>query len=510
MRRFLYTIAAVLALASPAAAHIGSPDVFLEGTAGPYKLFVTVRVPQVIPGIAQIDIRSEAPGVREIRVAPMQLTGPGSRYPPTPDVAEQSKTDPQFFTGSLWLMEFGSLQVRIDADGDQGKGEMAVPVPAVAQSVLPMQKPLGAALLLLMLLLATALVSIAAAAVREGKLAPGERPTPTGLKQSRIAAAFASIAVLGVLWIGRQWWNSNATSYANNVYRPPEIHAVIEPDGRLILSQAAARVAQGNPRRPSAKIDFASVIPDHDHLMHLFLLRMPAMDSFWHLHPERMPDGTFVENLPTIPPGHYQIFADVVLGTGFPMTMVGQIDVPDLPGHPLSGDDSGSLANPVVDASAPDAVPPTTSALAGGGQMIWERDAAPLRANVPLMCRFRIEDDQGQPATDIQPYMGMAAHAAIVRSDASVFAHIHPTGSVSMAAYEIAQANLPGGMPSGGMAGMPGMAGMAMPAAAASKVTFGPEISFPYGFPKPGLYRIFVQIKRAGQIQTGIFEADVQ
>jgi hypothetical protein len=99
--------------------------------------------------------------------------------------------------------------------------------------------------------------------------------------------------------------------------------------------------------------------------------------------------------------------------------------------------------------------------------------------------------------------MGMAAHAAVVRADASVFAHIHPAGSASMAALEIAQANLPSGMQSG----QSGMAGMAMPA---SKTRFGPEISFPYGFPRPGLYRVFVQIRHTGQIQTGIFEADVQ
>lgn len=498
----LIVVATLFAAAVPAAAHVGSPDVFLEGNAGPYKLFVTVRVPQVIPGVAQIDIRSESPGIRDVRVAPMQLTGPGSQYPPAPDVAQQSKEDPQFFTGNLWLMEFGSLQVRIDADGDRGKGELAVPVPAVAQSVLPMQKPLGIALFSLMLLLATALVSIAAAAVREGNLKPGASPTTSNQKNARIAAAIASVAVVAVLWVGKSWWDSNASRYASNVYHPPEIQGEIEPDGRLILRQQVTKVAQGNPRRPSEKINFATLMPDHDHLMHFFLVRMPGMDSFWHLHPQQMPDGSFVEELPSIPPGHYQMFADVVLSNGFPMTLLGQIDVPDLPSRAPSGDDSGTLANS-LDANA---ATETACALAGGGQMIWERDAAPLRANVGYDFRFRVEDGQGQPAADLQPYMGMAAHAAIIRSDASVFAHIHPAGSVSMAAYEIAQANLPGGIQSGGaMAGMPGMA---MPADKAVK--FGPEISFPYGFPKPGLYRIFVQIKRAGEIQTGIFEAQVE
>jgi hypothetical protein len=185
------------------------------------------------------------------------------------------------------------------------------------------------------------------------------------------------------------------------------------------------------------------------------------------------------------------------------MTLLGQIDVPDLPSRAPSGDDSGTLANPLL----LDSPGLTTALLAGGGRMIWERDNQPLHANTPFLFRFRVEDEQGQPATDLQPYMGMAAHAAIVKSDASVFVHLHPSGSVSMAAFEIAQANLPSGMQNGG-GGMAGMPGMAMPAATAAK--FGPEISFPYGFPTAGLYRIFVQIKRGGQIQTSIFYADLQ
>ena len=45
-------------LAAPLPAHVGSPDIFFEGSAGPYKLLVTIRPPQVIPGIAEIEIRS--------------------------------------------------------------------------------------------------------------------------------------------------------------------------------------------------------------------------------------------------------------------------------------------------------------------------------------------------------------------------------------------------------------------------------------------------------------------
>ena len=101
--------------------------------------------------------------------------------------------------------------------------------------------------------------------------------------------------------------------------------------------------------------------------------------------------------------------------------------------------------------------------------------------------------------------MGMAGHAEFVRSDLSVFAHVHPAGSVSMAALELAQAGLPGGADSAqGPVSMP----MAMPMPESGPLP--PEVRFPYGFPQGGDYRIFVQIKRAGQVETGVFDAHVQ
>jgi hypothetical protein len=175
---------------------------------------------------------------------------------------------------------------------------------------------------------------------------------------------------------------------------------------------------------------------------------------------------------------------------------------------PLTGDNSEVTTHPIPnDASLSTSNTDVTEkgeveTLADGYHMVWERGPIPLSANHFVWLRFRLEDPQGKPATDVEPYMGMAGHAEIVRSDRSVFAHIHPDGSVAMAALELAQKN------SGSPTGPNGTSAMAMTMQMPTG-PISPEVSFPYGFPKPGEYRMFVQIKRAGHVETGVFDTQV-
>jgi hypothetical protein len=97
----LLVVAACLLPTAPASAHVGSPDVFYEGHAGPYRLFVTVTVPQVIPGVADVQIRAASGDVTGISTSVSRLTGGGSRYSPVPDVATRSTVDPRLFTSSI-------------------------------------------------------------------------------------------------------------------------------------------------------------------------------------------------------------------------------------------------------------------------------------------------------------------------------------------------------------------------------------------------------------------------
>src|SRR5215472_15505878 len=275
--RTLLTILLVLALSVSVYAHVGSPDVYYEGDAGPYHLFVTVRMPQVIPGVAEIQVRSASGDVQSIQVVPMRLTGPGSNLPPIPDLAQRDMHDPEFFVSNLWLMEFGALQVRIQADGAKGRGELSVPVPAYARETLPMNGSLRGLLAFFMLFLSVGLVLIVGAVVRESSRAPGETPQPSRARRAMIVMVITTIVVVLVLWGSRNWWRAEASSYQRHVdlLKPPRAETTLLNGNRLVIKPAESLMVPRAGSAPPAEDKMDEAIPDHGHLMHLFLIRVP-------------------------------------------------------------------------------------------------------------------------------------------------------------------------------------------------------------------------------------------
>ncbi len=493
MRAILVVMAAAAFLgANPAFAHVGSPDVFYESDAGPYHLFVTVIVPQVIPGVAEVEIRAQSDDVRDISTAVTRLTGPGSNYAPVPDIAKRSRVDPQMFSSSLWLMEYGSLRLLLKVNGTRGVANMSVPVPSAARRMLPMPRWLGAILLVLAIGLAIGAISIVGAAAQESSLDAGATLTPEARRRGRRAMAVTAVIVATVFYFAFLWWDVDANSYAavTQLFKPPKLSLTLIGGNRLDIQPSSSDKAW-----LKYKV-MEQLVSDHGHLMHLFLVRTPGLDRLWHLHPKKTTGAAFEDNLPSIDSGHYYVFADVVDKSGFPWTLVGTIDLPQISGAPLGGDDSTGSAMPIEHSSDTE-----VNVLTDGTRVLWKHDATPLRANSPMLLRFVVQDKDGGPARDLAPYMGMAAHAEIVASDLTVFAHIHPSGSVPMAALMMVSS----GADKASAAMMPAMSNMEN----ARPESVSPEISMPYGFPKPGPYRIFFQFKRSGRIETAVFDTHV-
>ena len=104
--------ALALLMCATLAAHVGSPDVFRSGRAGPYAVDVVVRPPQVVPGIAEILVRVADPRVTRVTVRPVYWRA-GTRGAPSADEASPVRGSPGNYGGRLWLMAGGSYSVHV-------------------------------------------------------------------------------------------------------------------------------------------------------------------------------------------------------------------------------------------------------------------------------------------------------------------------------------------------------------------------------------------------------------
>jgi hypothetical protein len=125
--------------------------------------------------------------------------------------------------------------------------------------------------------------------------------------------------------------------------------------------------------------------------------------------------------------------------------------------------------------------------------LTWNRNPTPLVAGEEAGLRFAATPPAGDTAS-LEPFLGMAGHVVVVRDDGKVFIHLHPLGTISLAAQTRLTGNAPGVM------------------AHAMNTALDPSDSlyFPYAFPQPGKYTVWVQVKRHGRVLTGSFPAFVR
>ncbi|HEX7122777.1 MAG TPA: hypothetical protein VF178_10445, partial [Gemmatimonadaceae bacterium] len=236
-------------------------------------------------------------------------------------------------------------------------------------------------------------------------------------------------------------------------------------------------------------------MPDHGKLVHLFLVSMPDMEAFAHLHPTRVDTLVFETPLGDLPAGTYRYYADIVHESGLAQTLTGSVTVPTpSTAVPLPDPDDARY----LGAAATD-----TAVLEGGASMVWEQ-TEPLVAGRETTLRFVARDATGAPLA-LEPYMGMPAHAMVARDDGEVFVHLHAMGTVSAAAMTVLEAIERGDTLPSVRRGVPRPRLDPQPDPHTTHALAAEALEFPFAFPRPGSYRVWVQVRTDGVVRTAAF-----
>ncbi|MFI7641576.1 hypothetical protein [Nonomuraea sp. NPDC049400] len=182
---------------------------------------------------------------------------------------------------------------------------------------------------------------------------------------------------------------------------------------------------------------------EHDKKLHLIVASRDLV-SFQHVHPDLAPDGTWSVKLTLPKAGPYRAFADFTPEGGGNLTLGVDLQAEGDYRH-----------EPLPHVSRTAAVDAYTVNLAG--------DLVPGRAG---KLTLTVNKD-GEPVTDLQPYLGAYGHLVALRAGDLAYLHVHPEES-----------------------------GKA-----------GPEITFYAEAPSGGDYRLFLDFQHDDKVRTASFTA---
>ncbi|MFY7912305.1 MAG: hypothetical protein ACOVO2_22250 [Emticicia sp.] len=527
----------ILLLSSPLGVrgHIGSAGVVHEGKAGNYSVQVYVEPPDVIPGTAKVSVMVDGNDIKSVKMSPIYYWT-GDEGSPRSD--EGIMTEAGKYEGKIWLMENGAASVKVVIEGARGKGEVLIPIAALSTAQRQLPSSLGWILAGLALLLVGIMTTIIGASTGDSLLKVGEVENNSTKKRrlvgSTIGASFCGLLLFG----GNMWWNAETANYQQNIYRPyTATSSVSLRDGQRVL----------NFKIDSASVNGRSlsfIIPDHGKLMHMFLVKEGSMEVFAHLHPSRKDTLTFEAPLPNMPAGKYLIFADVLRYHSLQNTITDTVEIPQTPKvnvmPTLTGDSDDTFVvtnalnkttNSIVDESITICGSPgVKTKLQDGSSIVWEeKPNQKLMAGKVYNLKFSVLAPDGKPA-ELQTYLGMMGHAAVIKDDASVYIHLHPNGTYSSTAVQVLQKridetsnkrpNLNNAKKFRDSVDNILAKLQTMTEAERDRLLMGDmkhevnghhggQVTFPYVFPKAGHYRVWLQVKREGKILTGVFDANV-
>ncbi len=465
-------------------AHVGTNDVTMVGDAGPYRVRVSIRLPGVIPGLADINVRVEEDDVRVLVTALRTIGGVGSA--PPPDLATRVPGSPGLHTAQLWFMTRGPHDVIVTVEGGKGSGRLEIPVTATATQRLAMSRGLQLGLAAGGIFLILGLLTIVRVAARESVLEPGQSPGPRETRRSRVAMGVTAVVLAALLFGGWAWIRAEADLFNRRMDRPWAAAATVAPvadglalelaitDSIWLMRDDPGWLARNNRARR------ADLIADHGKLMHMFVVGEPTPDAFGHVHPETRDGNTFTVMLPALDPGRYRIYADLSHEDGSARTLIASFEAPVAAPAAPAPDMTRSARDP------DDAWWRATDEDDAGIRIRWLNRDEPLVAGTDVELAFEVAGPNAEPVA-LQPYMGMAGHLMLQREDGEVFIHAHPAGMIPM----------------------PGRGTMAPAMATMDHGPVSNTVRFPIVAPRAGRYRIWVQVRVGDRVTTRAFDTDI-
>jgi hypothetical protein len=186
------------------------------------------------------------------------------------------------------------------------------------------------------------------------------------------------------------------------------------PDGLAVSSHGYTLDLRTPVVEPAAGADLALVIegPDghpvtdytveHDKELHLVIVSRD-LASYAHLHPTRHGNGVWTVTTPPLAPGSYRVFADFVPAGGEGLTLGADLTVPG---------DYGPAALPA----------PSNETRVDGFDVSFDGE---LVAGTESELTVTVTRD-GQPVTDLQPYLDALGHLVAIRDGDLAYLHVHP------------------------------------------------------------------------------------
>ncbi len=235
------------------------------------------------------------------------------------------------------------------------------------------------------------------------------------------------------------------------VRRPAEI------PGGLMVSQHGYSLRLARPQAPAGRdvpVRFSIEGPDgrpvvaydeeHGTRLHLIAVRRD-FTGYQHVHPE-LHEGTWTAAL-DLTPGQWRLFADFKPADAGALTLGTDLAVPgDYEPAPATG--------------------PSRTATVDGYAVTLDGDLTP---GSDSRLTLSVSKD-GEPVTDLQPYLGAYGHLVALREGDLAYLHVHPDGAPGDGATEA-----------------------------------GPNVVFHAAVPSDGTYRLYLDFRHAGVVRTAAF-----